>query len=849
MKMWRDLALTFLFTLLVWAVFSWPLPRFFCRAIPSSAENVEHPPIRRMIQGDHLQLLYNYWLVADMTSGKTPWATNPYEFNAGADAPLRREAWGNLIDQPFTALFSLGYRLGGRAFAWNLTGFIALWITFFATWMLLRHFCANDPLAFLAATPVLIIPFRWANLLGGSPMGFAMMWVPLLLWGLSTALFNRRWIGAVGAALAIGCMRWSDTHVFFFSVIALPAWVLFIALADRAKTRAAIQAWPGTLARLAVPALTAGFLIILGQIQKHTQLAETTIGGGRSWSEIALYSPHLNGLWSWPARGIDSQIFLGYGFLLFLSLMGIVSLILLFRDRERRETHLASLCLLAGIAVLVLLALGVNGPHEAAPFRLARKWIPPYSMVRQPAKIFCLLPTFGAVAIALFFAASRHSRTLLIAGLLLLIAFATESKIKIRPTLCLIDTQQAAYQAVADSAAQAGTPPHALIVPLWPGDSSWASLYEHYASLYRIRMLNGYTPIVPHDYIRDVFDRFNSANGGHLNDLQLDDLLRRGVEYVLLHEDAFPEKVSYFPVAFTLHQFLNHPRLELMAHDQAVWSFRIRAKPTLLTSPVFPEWTIFFPTYVREMEWSAATPGQRRESEDALGKAYVSLSPEHPVLSLPSFEYLPIPESRFMVRLRGPGAVQWKIGGRAGESRQYVLATPNSTWEWQSLCFTNLPPTPEFTSTITRLRGQVDLDSVLYIAGRWEPVQTGQTVRLPAPLFFHAGYTDPETGCVQLDPEREPNGIVFYGLRLPVEVGHYQVELIFNSPATPGSGLGSWTLSVDGQSLLPDISVVAGQPSAVRVEVKDNRPIEFSLNYGRIQSLALKELIITRLAD
>lgn len=847
MKNCRDLAISFLFTLIVWSLFSWPLPRYFSRAIPSSAENVEHYQVRRMIQGDHLQLLYNYWLVADMISGQTPWAANPYEFNTGANVPLKRDAWGNLFDQPFTAAFTLGYHFGGRAFAWNLTGVISLWITFFATWMLLRQFCPNDPLAFLAASPVILIPFRWTNLLGGSPMGFTMMWVPLLFWGLHAAFFYRRWTGAITAALAIVFMRWSDTHVFFFSVIALPVWVLFLALSDRHKTRTAVQSWPATLACLAVPALTAGLLIILGHIQKNTQLAGSTIGGGRSWREIALYSPHLSGLWSWSAPGINAQIFLGYGFLLFYSLMIIVALVFLFRDRGHREIHLASISLLAVMAVLVLLSLGVNGPNDAAPFLLAKKWIPPYSMVRQPAKIFCLLPTFCAIASALYFSATRRSRTMIIVGILLLVSLAAESKMKVRPTLCLIDTQQSAYQAVARSATSTGKPPHALVIPLWPGDSSWTSLYEHYASLYRIRMLNGYTPIISHDYIRDVFDRFNSANSGCLNDTQLDELLRRDIDYLILHEDAFPEKVSYFPVAFTLRQFLNHPRLEFLAQDHAVWSFRIRPKPAPHPSPAFPDWTVFFPTYVREMEWSVTIPDQRRESGDALGNAYVALSADHPEYTLPPFEYLPIPDGKFLIRLRGPGAVQWNMSSSTGEMRHYILVSTNSVWEWQSLCFTNLPPVQNFTSTLARLRGQVDLDTLLYTAGHWEPPQPGQTIHLPAPLFFHAGYTDPQTQSVRLDPDREPNGIVFYGLRLPLDGGRYRVELNFNSPTPVGQVLGSWTLTLEGRPLLPKRTLIAGKASFVIVDLRDNRPIEFRLDYARSAPLAIKELILTRL--
>jgi hypothetical protein len=46
-------------TLLLFAVFSWPLPRFARQGIPSSAQNIEQPAWRSSIPGDHLQLLYH----------------------------------------------------------------------------------------------------------------------------------------------------------------------------------------------------------------------------------------------------------------------------------------------------------------------------------------------------------------------------------------------------------------------------------------------------------------------------------------------------------------------------------------------------------------------------------------------------------------------------------------------------------------------------------------------------------------------------------------------------------------------------------------------------------------------
>jgi hypothetical protein len=98
-----------------------------------------------------------------------------------------------------------------------------------------------------------------------------------------------------------------------------------------------------------------------------------------------------------------------------------------------------------------------------------------------------------------------------------------------------------------------------------------------------------------------------------------------------------------------------------------------------------------------------------------------------------------------------------------------------------------------------------------------------------------------------LDPDREPNGIVFYGLRLPLDGGRYRVELNFDSPTPVGQVLGSWTLTLEGRPLLPKRTLIAGQASFVIVDLRDNRPIEFRLDYARTAPLAINELILTRL--
>ena len=178
MNMKCILLTTFLVTLAVWGWMSRPLPRFVASGIPSSSRNIEQPSHRRMIEGDHLQLMYHFWLFADMLRGQTPWFHNLYEFNEGNDADRK------VLDPyyfPFSLVFALFDSVGGMALGWNATGLLALWLTYWATWMLIAALVDDHRIAAVLGALSILMPYRWMNVLGGSPTGFAMLWVPLLI--------------------------------------------------------------------------------------------------------------------------------------------------------------------------------------------------------------------------------------------------------------------------------------------------------------------------------------------------------------------------------------------------------------------------------------------------------------------------------------------------------------------------------------------------------------------------------------------------------------------------------------------------------------------------------------------
>ena len=836
-----------LLTTALWLFFSWPLPRYFDEGIPSSSTNVEKGNVRRMIQGDHLQLLYNYWLFGDMLAGKTPFFYNLYEFNTGDDSKLH--SIGSGFDQPFTLFYAVTSWLGGRAVGWNMTGLVSLWITHLFTWLLLRRFTKCDVAAALAALLAVALPYRWTSLLGGSPAGFAMMWIPVILWGLDAAIRQHRVLGGCVAGAAILFSYWNDSHVFFFSILMIPCWCLLVVAHDEGFVWRDGRNWIRVILALLPIVVAAGIFVVLAQVNQQEKLAGTAIADGRSFREVALYSPRPEGLFEWKGAGHNSQIYIGF-IIPALLLIGFVSqLIQFFRSPKTEWRQLLFFALLlAGIGCVILLSLGTRGPFDALPLRAVRKLLPPYSMIRQSAKIMVVLPPLLAVTAILslnsLFRLRKHSAWMTAAAaLVLLLAFADYGH-QVNATICLLDKSQPAYEAVAKDAEAGGRTPRALVVPLWPGDSSWASLYEHYVSLYRIRMINGYTPIVPSTYIDDIFNKFESANVGLLSDAQIAGLKQRGIDYILLHEDAFPEKVSWFPVGFTLKRLLNHPRLTLLKQGENVWAFKMLDSPE--AKPVAAaDWNVFFPNFQHEMEWSSSSNSVVLEDSTASGGRFLRMADESPAV-IESFENLQPPNPVLLVRCKGHGKLDFGIALDGVEKHTETLAADSDSWSWATLSMGNLTGSKWAEVTIRRLKGSVDLDMVIYGSGRLPELAKGESLSLPGALFFHAGYTDLGRSSVGLRPDYEPADGILYGPKLPLTDGRYNVEMVFETAAPAGTELGYFYIDQNGVRS-PPFPAVSGKPAVGSISTRENNlPFTLFFVYSRNARMDVDRFVFTR---
>jgi len=103
-------------------------------------------------------------------------------------------------------------------------------------------------------------------------------------------------------------------------------------------------------------------------------------------------------------------------------------LVLIRRTWGDWRTHGRKLIVLVlmilAMLVIMFLALGPRGPEHGLFFRICRLIIPPYAMIRQPAKIFCLMPSLLAVASAVGLTALVQLRASRVWAILVPVVFA-----------------------------------------------------------------------------------------------------------------------------------------------------------------------------------------------------------------------------------------------------------------------------------------------------------------------------------------------------------------------------------------------------------------------------------------
>ena len=836
---WTFRALLCLGGLAIWTLITWPLPRYFQRAIPfGDRVSADDSPLLELAPGDHLQLYYHFWLARDMIAGRTPPFNNIYEFNMGDGAaqPARFDPYY----VPFSLVFAAVSPWLGDAAGWNFASLASIFLGLFGCYVLAQRYARSRALALAVALIVTAFPYRWITLLGGSPTGFGIGLIPWLLVGLDRAVRDQRPSGGCLAGLALLGAYCTDLHTFYFSVLLTPTWCIVAWFTQatpgpifvRSRIRATFLA---LLPTLFLAAMALGL-----SIMSSRQLAQTGMAEGRTWQEIKLFSPIVSGLFRWQHLGPSNHIFFGTALTALIVAGFVIRGLGWLRARESSAKALAAparfersgwllLAVSCGIIAIILLAFGTYGPGHGLPLKAARRLLPKYTMIRQTAKIFCLMPALLAILLSLLYAGlptwpQAKRRYLVVLFVLLGATVVTESSLWFRAGLCVLPPTMPAYEAAAQHAAEhGGEAPHGVAIPLWPGDSHYSSVYEYGIIRSRVRLLNGYAPAVPEGYPERVGQALYGLNGGSLTEAEETLLRTMSVRYLFFHEQPYPEKVALFPSGIALRRLLQNPHLEPLAVADATRCFFIRdsPRPTTETDKLWGP-----PRYLPALHW---LPKRQPASTDQHFEFALTLR-------APA---TPAPNLRYLMRLSGGGSLTNQLG--------FNIEVPHEA------VWIEAPMTLPYGDIWHVTAGQPRLEHALIVAGDGAGALQNGRYHWAAADLFHRGATDTHNGSVSLDPLRVARGLVLYGPNLPFPAGRYRATLTTEPLLAGNHGRADGDLLVTTMGseshVIGHAAVRAGLPASCEFDYDGARPLRLEYHYHRTLALRLLAFDLEPLND
>ena len=563
-------------------ILTYPLISYFNRGIPYTRTPAEGWEVRALEQGDHLQLYYHFWLARDALRREYPFFVDPYEFSVEGIKifTVRR--------LPLSIIFVI-FSVFGGAFAYNATVLISLTFSGLAMFLLARVYLKSDFPAFIAGLIYAASPFAVGQLLGGHTNGFIWGVVPLAVFSLEKLFSEGKLKFALLYSFCLFTFALIEYHLLYYLCLFS---LLFLPL----RTITSLARWKGAnfnlirrLMKAWMPIFLSLFLVFLFvMFLKKIEISTSIAGQGRKLSEVRLYSPGIEDLFSRGNVDAEKNIYLG-----------MVSLVLVFlglsfsfcrpaNNTDQYEEKINRLFFAGGLGISALLALGPSLSDFFPLYDVCYKFIPYFNYPRVPGRIIvisflCLsiLAGYGVKEIIAFLSRSRKEVfkkvVLTVVGVSLCLGIFLDYHSNSKAGICLFDEKNRIYEIIKEDTGNKKI----LELPLWPGDTAWSSIYLYYVTLTRVKIINGYYPLVPREYVDRIFYPLLSLNLGDISRAQYEFLKKLGVKYVVMHEDAFPEKVSHFRSIYSVNRLRQSPYLEFITRDRLIWLFEVRDKPVL----------------------------------------------------------------------------------------------------------------------------------------------------------------------------------------------------------------------------------------------------------------------------
>jgi hypothetical protein len=396
---------------------------------------------------------------------------------------------------------------------------------------------------------------------------------------------------------------------------------------------------------------------------------------GRSVREIRLFAPHASDFLARSSTVLSRQLYPG----MVATALAAVAL----------RTPPGRVLWMIAVAFGVL-ALGPNAPSWLPMYEVARRIVPFFGIIRQPAKLFAV--TAVAIALAAAFGMTIVARRLggrgvAVLGCAAIVAILVDFASLLPFGLSVLPRTNRVY---AEIAAKAGGS-NLLELPLWPGDSAYSSIYQYWATQTRIPTVNGYSAMAPRDYVERVTRPLDSMNLGELTAAQhglLDDLR---VRFVTLHRDSYPPQVSMYPYRFALALMRANPNLRAVGADGGVYLFE-------RVGGAFQPWrpaVRWLPNVFYEAENLKIGAGKPIADPDAsAGVAVEGEGANGPIIYGP---YRALPLGSYEVRFRARGNGRVEVVADLGRTVLGTAEVDVESWAESPISFTlDQPRTIEF---------------------------------------------------------------------------------------------------------------------------------------------------------
>ena len=653
-----EAALVFACFLTLGLAFTWPLARYYFTGLTYGYDADPAYYTAPMYMGDHLQYYYHLGLLKYAATGRIEWFTNPFEF-----ATEYRPGWLFLYSLPLSAVMYLPFAFVSMTFAYNTFMLLGIALGGLCMYLWAKELTGSAPAAFLAGIVFNFLPIRMVEILGGHPSGHILFLFPLALYFLDRGIRKRSAVdgalcGLTSLALAVQ-YNFFAYFLFMFMMAYIP-WRLVPALRDDmagkdgSPSNAPLLQRLRPLARVAL-SMGAGFLGAIGWMLffKKTMVEQSTMGHGRGWGEVANFSPPLWAAWN-VARGYE--VYLGLGAVFALAALILLAGRLVKRPAERWDIVFFLIIFIGSY----LLAFGAALDEHFPIYRAFYKYFPYFNLSRSPTKIMIVvMACIGALtAFTMKWVFQRRNTWPRAAAGLFMLALVFDYHPGKPVGICLLDQGNQAYSFIA----RTGDGRPVLNLPIWPGESSWESIYQYYAVESGTPMINGYSPLVKKEYVDHVFWPLSPMNGGDMAPVQAETARKLGVGYVVFHAEAYPPKVGAFSPYIAIARLLESPYLKLVYKEDPLWVFAMKNNPAPYSPPAPPRLGSLF-----QAEWLNWIGGRRAEDKDAsrgwaLKAAPGPEMPEDGIIN--AGPYATFPAGRYKARIKlklEPGAAMGPV--------------------------------------------------------------------------------------------------------------------------------------------------------------------------------------------